>query len=38
MKRSLFLNFNFLVSVTAGGPWSPRGHMYPNSTVDCVDS
>ena len=22
-----FLNFNFLVSVTAGGPVSPRGHM-----------
>ena len=22
-----FLNFNYLVSVTAGGPASPRGHM-----------
>ena len=22
-----FLNFNYLVSVTAGGPVSPRGHM-----------
>ena len=26
--------FNYLVSVTAGGPESPRGHMYPSSTVD----
>ena len=24
---SLFLYFNYLVSVTAGGPRSPRGHM-----------
>ena len=23
----LFLYFNYLVSVTAGGPVSPRGHM-----------
>ena len=23
-----------MVSVTAGGPDSPRGHMYPSSTVD----
>ena len=27
LSRSLFLYFNFLVSVTAGGPESPRGHM-----------
>ena len=27
VSRSLYLNFNFLVSVTAGGPVSPRGHM-----------
>ena len=27
LSRSLFLNFNHLVSVTAGGPVSPRGHM-----------
>ena len=25
--RSLFLYFNYLVSVAAGGPMSPRGHM-----------
>ena len=25
-SRSLFLYFNYLVSVTAGGPVSPRGH------------
>ena len=23
----IYLNFNYLVSVTAGGPVSPRGHM-----------
>ena len=28
------LYFNYLVSVTAGGPVSPRGHMKPSSTVD----
>ena len=27
LRRSLFLYFNYLVSVTAGGPRSPRGHM-----------
>ena len=27
LSRSLFSYFNYLVSVTAGGPWSPRGHM-----------
>ena len=27
LSRSLFLYFNYLVSVTAGGPESPRGHM-----------
>ena len=27
LSRSLFLNFNYLVSVTAGGPVSPQGHM-----------
>ena len=27
LSRSLFLNFNYLVSVTACGPVSPRGHM-----------
>ena len=27
LSRSLFLYFNYLVSVTAGGPRSPRGHM-----------
>ena len=27
LSRSLFFNFNYLVSVTAGGPKSPRGHM-----------
>ena len=30
----LKLNFNYLVSVTAGGPVIPRGHMLPSSTVD----
>ena len=34
LSRSLFLYFNYLVSVTARGPESPRGHMYPSSTVD----
>ena len=27
LSRSLFLYFNYLVSVTAGGPVSPRGNM-----------
>ena len=27
LSRSLFLYFNYLVSVTAGGPKSPRGHI-----------
>ena len=27
LSRSLVLYFNYLVSVTAGGPVSPRGHM-----------
>ena len=27
LSRSLFLYFNYLVGVTAGGPVSPRGHM-----------
>ena len=27
LRRSLFLYFNNLVSVTAGGQRSPRGHM-----------
>ena len=27
LSRSLFFNLNYLVSVTAGGPRSPRGHM-----------
>ena len=26
-SKSLFLNLNYLVSITAGGPVSPRGHM-----------
>ena len=26
-SRSLYLYFNYLASVTAGGPESPRGHM-----------
>ena len=34
LSRSLFLYFNDLVSVTAGGPVSPRGHIQPSSTVD----
>ena len=32
--RGFFLNFNYLVSVTAGGPKSSLGHMKPSSTVD----
>ena len=28
------LYFNYLVSVTAGGPVSPLGHMESSSTVD----
>ena len=27
LNRSFFLNFNYLVSVAAGGPVSPRRHM-----------
>ena len=27
LSRSLYSYFNYLVSVTAGGPRSPRGHM-----------
>ena len=27
LRRSLYLYFNYLVSVTAGGPKIPRGHM-----------
>ena len=27
LSRSLYLNFNYLVIVTAGGPVSSRGHM-----------
>ena len=34
LSRSLFFYFNYLVSVTAGGPVSPRGHTQPSSTVD----
>ena len=34
LRRSLFLYFNYLVSVTAGGQVSPQGHMKPSSTVD----
>ena len=34
LSRSLFLYFNYLVGVTAGGPVSPRRHMEPSSTVD----
>ena len=32
--RKVTFNFNCLVSVTAGGLKSPRGHMLPSSTVD----
>ena len=34
LRRNIYLYFNYLVSVTAGGPRSPRGHMQPTSTVD----
>ena len=34
LSRSLYLNFNYLVSVTAGAPVNPRGHMKPSPTVD----
>ena len=34
LSRRLFSYLNYLVSVTAGGPESPRGHMWPSSTVD----
>ena len=34
LSRSLFSCFNYLVSVSAGGPRSTRGHMLPSSTVD----
>ena len=27
LSKSLFLYFNYLLSVTADGPVSPRGHM-----------
>ena len=27
LSRSLFVYFNYVVSVTSGGPVSPRGHM-----------
>ena len=27
LSRSVFLCFNYLVSVTTGGPVSPQGHM-----------
>ena len=27
LRTGLFLYFNYLVNVTAGGPESPRGHM-----------
>ena len=30
----MYLYFNYLVGVTDGGPRSPRGHMFPGSTVD----
>ena len=38
-QRSLFIfllyfTFNYLVSVTAGGPVSSQGHMQPSSTFD----
>ena len=29
IRKSLFSYFNYLVSVTAGGPRNPRGHMEP---------
>ena len=34
LSRSLFLYFNYLMSVTTGRSGSPRGHMHPSSTVD----
>ena len=34
LSISLLFNYNYLVSVTAGGPRSPRGHMWPSSAVD----
>ena len=34
LSRSLFLYFNYLVSVAAGGPESPRGYMKPSFAVD----
>ena len=34
LSRSLFMYFNYLVSLTAVGPRSPQGHMKPSSTVD----
>ena len=34
LSRSLFSYFNYLVSVTAGGPVSLGGHMLSSSTVD----
>ena len=34
LSRSLFSYLNYLASVTAGGPESPRGHMKLRSTVD----
>ena len=33
-NRSLFLYFNYMASVTAGGPEISGGHMKPCSTVD----
>ena len=32
LYTSLFLYFNYLLSVTAAGPESPREHMIPSST------
>ena len=32
-KKSLFLYSNYMVSVTAGGPRSTRGHINPSSMV-----
>ena len=34
LNISLLFNYNNLVSVTAGWPRSPRGHMKPSSKVD----
>ena len=36
LSRSLFLYFNYLVSVTAGWPESPRWRILPSSTFDFV--